>query len=183
MKRINRAITAALAAAVLTGCGTTPSGIVVTQAGKFGATMLSPTKKRPWRHQGVDFRKRKGAPVFAVADGSVTKATHRVHRDTSEFGCGQTVELQHSGLADGFATRYCHLGHVYVNYGDTVKRGQIIATVGKCRKGPPECSYHLHFEVTEGFTRHDPQTKIGGCSDDEAIELTRELPLIYPVEC
>ena len=176
-------LAAGMTAALMTGCGTTPSGIVISPAGQYRATMASPTMKRPYPHSGVDFRKPKGSPIFAPADGTVTKATHMQYHDPRLFICGQEIEIKHTGLADGFATRYCHLGQVYVNYGDTVKRGQRIATVGKCGKGPHHCAYHLHFEVTEGFTRHNPLTKIAGCRRDETIELTRERPLIYPVKC
>ena len=176
-------LAAGITAAMIAGCGTTPSGIVISAAGQYRTMNAGAGKKRPAPHSGVDLRKPKGSPVFAPADGIVTKATHITIVDPSPFMCGQSIEIEHTGLADGFATRYCHLGQVHVNYGDTVKRGQVMATVGQCGKGPRYCSYHLHFEVTEGFTRHDPLTKIAGCRRDETIELTRERPLIYPVKC
>ena len=180
---LKASIAAAIAATVLAGCGTTPSGIHISPYGKYGATMAGEAVKRPHPHTGVDFRKPKGSPVFAPADGVVMKATHSIIVKRARFSCGKTIEIKHNGLAKGFVTQYCHLDQVHVNFGDTVKRGQLIATVGKCGTGPPSCSYHLHFGVTENFIRHDPMTKIGGCRRDETIELTRERPLIYPVKC
>ena len=175
-------LAAGMTAALMTGCGTTPSGIRVGPYAKYGATMLSPTEKRPHPHTGVDFLKPKGSPIFAAANGVVTKATHFT-KANRKLACDQTIEIKHNGLAKDFETQYCHLGQVLVNFGDTVKRGQVIASIGKCGRGPPHCAYHLHFGITENFIRHDPMTKIAGCRRDETIELTRERPLIYPVKC
>ena len=176
-------LAAGMTAALMTGCGTTPSGIRVGPYSKYGATMAGPSIKRLVPHSGVDLMKPKGSPVFAPADGVVTKATHSIIVKRNRFSCGRTIEIKHNGLAKGFVTQYCHLDQVHVDFGETVKRGQVIATVGKCGTGPPSCPYHLHFGVTENFIRHDPITKIAGCHRDETIELTRERPLIYPVEC
>ena len=137
-------LAAGMTAALMTGCGTTPGGIQIGPYGKYGATMAGSTMRRPHPHTGVDFRKPRGSPVFAPADGVVTKATHFTTVNRNPFVCGQTIEIKHTGLARDFATQYCHLGQVHVDFGDTVKRGQVIATVGKCSTGPPNCLYALH---------------------------------------
>ena len=125
--------------------------------------------------------------MLAAADGIVTKATHSPMPKAGwrRFHCGNDVRIDHTGIADGFATRYCHLGAVHVHYGDTVRRGQIIANVGTCAAGPHICPYHLHFEVTKPreFARYDPQTKVAGCYGREDVTPTRERPLTYPVKC
>ena len=119
-----------------------------------------------------------GSKVLAAADGIVTKATHSTMRD-KRFQCLRNVRIKHTELADGFEIFYCHLGDVLVNFGDTVKRGEVIATIGPCTS----CYHHLHFEVTERYIRHDPQAKIAGCFGDETVEPTPAQPLTYPLRC
>ena len=147
MMKTTTTIAAALIAAMLTGCGTTPAGIVIVPAGKFGTMMAGPGKKRPYPHQGVDYRKPKGSPVLAPADGTVVRATHlRMPKGGwKRWTCGNGVEIKHTGIAEGLQTAYCHLGKVHVNYGDTVRRGQVIGTIGTCASGPPVCSFHPAF--------------------------------------
>ena len=105
-------------------------------------------------------------------------ATHGL-KQKRIFECGNRVEIRHSGIAQGFHTLYCHLGRVHVNFGDEVKRGQVIATVGPC----PGCVTHLHFEVTANYLRYDPETKVAGCFGDEKAVPTEGRPLTYPVRC
>lgn len=77
-----------------------------------------------------------GEPVLAVADGVVV--------DSFLASWGNLVRLQHR-LADGleFWSLYGHLDERYVRVGETVRRGQTIATVGSTGTGSP----HLHFEL------------------------------------
>ena len=173
-----------VAATLLNGC-VTPAGIVISPYGAYGVRMASTTLKRPLPHQGVDFRKPLGSRVMAAADGTVTKATHiPMPKDGwGRFDCRNEVHIEHTGQAEGFRTKYCHLGKVYVNYGDTVKQGEMIGQVGQCAKGPHECSYHLHFEVVRKFLRFNPLEKIAGCFGREETRPTAERPLVYPVHC
>ena len=83
----------------------------------------------------------------------------------NRFDCRNEVHIKHTRIAEGCNTVYCHLGKVHVHYGDTVRRGQVIGTIGTCASGPHVCAYHLYFEVAKPkqFTRYDPQTKVAGC--------------------
>lgn len=85
-------------------------------------------------HAGMDFRSRKGSPVFATGAGKVVKAGWN-------GGYGRMIEIEH---ADGFATRYAHLGRISVEVGDEIKPGQKIGASGNSGRstGP-----HLHYEV------------------------------------
>lgn len=85
-------------------------------------------------HKGIDIGTRVGIPVFATADGIVTK----VGRDPF---LGNYIVIDHGY---GFETRYGHNSRNLVKAGQKVKRWQKIATVGNTGRstGP-----HLHYEV------------------------------------
>ena len=98
-------------------------------------------------HKGVDFAGRAGADVVAVASGVVIWSGDR-------YGYGEMVEVNHG---NGFVTRYAHNNENLVVVGDTVKRGELIATMGATGRatGP-----NLHFEVLRNGQVVDPLTYI-----------------------
>lgn len=85
-------------------------------------------------HYGADFSAPTGTPVFASADGTVTKA-HRVP------GFGKVVEVDHGY---GFTTVYGHLDDYVVRRGQRLKRGDQIGVVGNTGRSTAS---HLHYEV------------------------------------
>ena len=91
------------------------------------------TGKQAW-HKGVDFAGKAGAEIVAVAAGVVTYSGNR-------YGYGKMVEIDHG---DGYVTRYAHNAENFVNAGDEVRKGQLIAHMGQTGRatGP-----NLHFEV------------------------------------
>ncbi len=99
-------------------------------------------------HRGVDFASEAGAEVIAVASGVVTFAGERA-------GYGTMVEIAHG---DGYVTRYGHNQSNLVEVGQTVTRGQVIATMGSTGRstGP-----HVHFEVLRAGIHVDPLSFIG----------------------
>lgn len=87
-------------------------------------------------HLAVDLAAPAGNPVLAAASGTVTWAGWRTN------GGGLVVEIDHG---NGLHTVYNHLGAILVAAGDSVTRGQRIASVGctgNCT-GP-----HVHFQVS-----------------------------------
>lgn len=94
-----------------------------------------PFNGRQTRHKGVDFAGKEGSEVIAVAAGLVTQSK-------TQKGFGRLVEIDHG---DGLVTRYAHNRENLVEEGDIVKKGQVIALMGKTGRstGP-----HVHFEVT-----------------------------------
>jgi murein DD-endopeptidase MepM/ murein hydrolase activator NlpD len=94
-------------------------------------------------HKGVDFAGRAGAEVVAVAAGVVTWSRER-------YGYGKMVEINHG---NGFVTRYAHNERNLVSVGDTVQKGQAIATMGSSGRatGP-----NLHFEVLRNGRQVNP---------------------------
>ncbi len=85
-------------------------------------------------HLGVDLAADIGTPVYATAEGVVCS----VERDV---GLGRVVKLDHKY---GYQTVYGHLSQIAVYMGQSVKRGEIVGTVGNTglTTGP-----HLHYEV------------------------------------
>lgn len=95
-------------------------------------------------HGGVDIGGlERGAPVYAAAAGTVDAAGY-------ESGAGNYVVLTHG---NGMATIYAHCDTLLVKQGDTVKKGQTIATIGSTGQstGP-----HLHFEVQVSGENRNP---------------------------
>ena len=95
-------------------------------------------------HDGIDFAKEYGAPVYATADGEVT------HAGYLEGGYGNTVILEHGR---GFTTLYAHLSEWNVTVGQQVSRGDVIGRVGSTglSTGP-----HVHYEVHVNGEPVDP---------------------------
>jgi len=95
-------------------------------------------------HPGVDIARATGTPIFAADSGYVAV----VGWDSS--GYGNMVIIDHG---NGFQTRYAHLDGVIVRQGQSVKKGQQIATMGTTGRatGP-----HLHFEVIKGGVPRNP---------------------------
>ncbi len=112
----------------------------------FG-TRTDPFTGRAAFHKGIDFAGRAGADVVAVASGVVIWSGDR-------YGYGEMVEVNHG---NGFVTRYAHNNENLVVVGDTVKRGELIATMGATGRatGP-----NLHFEVLRNGQVVDPLTYI-----------------------
>lgn len=100
-------------------------------------------------HRGVDFAGSAGDLVIAVGAGVVTFAGYKP-------GYGYTVDVTHG---DGYVTRYAHNARVIVKQGDTVTRGQRLATMGSTGRstGP-----HVHFEVLRNGRPVNPLSYLGG---------------------
>lgn len=102
-----------------------------------------PFTGKPANHGGVDFAGKHGAEIVAVADGVVTWSGDR-------YGYGVMVEINHGG---GYVTRYAHNSENLVDVGDEVRKGQVVALMGKSGRatGP-----NLHFEVLQNGKRVNP---------------------------
>jgi murein DD-endopeptidase MepM/ murein hydrolase activator NlpD len=94
-------------------------------------------------HAGIDFAGTEGSNVLAVASGVITWSGKR-------HGYGQMVEISHG---NGLVTRYAHNSENLVEVGDTVKKGQTIALMGRSGRatGP-----HVHFEVLKNDRKVNP---------------------------
>lgn len=88
-------------------------------------------------HNGVDVVLKSGtngSPVYAIADGIVTRASWY-------GGYGNCIQIAHGG---GYSSLYGHLKGYAISNGQFVKKGQLIGYIGSTGNstGP-----HLHFTV------------------------------------
>ena len=99
-----------------------------------------------WPHYGLDFAQKKGSPIKAMNNGIVTLA------EKDLFYTGATLIFDHG---HGISTLYMHMDKIFVNVGDHVKKGDIIATVGSTGRstGP-----HLDVRLNWFGVRLDPAT-------------------------
>jgi len=109
-----------------------------------GGTVSSQYGTRGRRHHdGIDISVRYGAPVYAAAQGEVVYAG-------SLRGYGRMIIIQH---ARGFVTVYAHNARHDVEAGYHVKRGELIAHVGRTGR---TTGVNLHFEVRKDNVAYDP---------------------------
>jgi murein DD-endopeptidase MepM/ murein hydrolase activator NlpD len=87
------------------------------------------------KHYGVDIVSEKDEPVKAVADGRVILSSWT--DDT-----GYVIGIQHQNDLVSF---YKHNSYLHKNVGETVKIGEIVATIGNT--GELTTGPHLHFEL------------------------------------
>jgi murein DD-endopeptidase MepM/ murein hydrolase activator NlpD len=105
---------------------------------------IHPIYKVKKMHTGIDFAASIGTPVYATADGTVSKV------DVKFSGYGKMVEINHGF---GYRTRYAHMHDFAVKTGQHVKRGDLIGYVGNTGLSTAP---HLHYEVFINDQRVDP---------------------------
>lgn len=95
-------------------------------------------------HNGVDLAQPTGTPVYATADGIVSRA-----EPYSSYG--NYIQIEHGGELQ---TRYAHLSGYAIAAGEQVRKGQLIGYVGSTGRstGP-----HLHYEVRVAGQAVDPR--------------------------
>lgn len=100
----------------------------------FGAITSGYGYRKSGFHHGIDIAADMGDPIKACAAGTVAFTGYKPVY-------GKTVIIEHP---DGKETLYGHVQSIKVAKGDTVARGEVIATVGMTGRttGP-----HLHLEV------------------------------------
>lgn len=98
-------------------------------------------------HKGADFAMPVGTPVYAAADGVVTRA---YTKDSWGYSWGYHIKINHRKNCD---TLYAHLSRVLVQEGQQVRQGDLIGYSGNTGNttGP-----HLHFELYLYNNRVDP---------------------------
>ena len=127
-----------------------------------------PFSKKKAFHGGLDFKAKRGSPVFAPSDGIVRTASRK-------RGFGLLVELRHGrGFFPGkkktvrYRTRFAHLSKINVRRGQKIKRGDLIGSVGSTGRstGP-----HLHYEIIINGRRTNPLITISKFNPDQRLYL------------
>lgn len=127
----------------------------------FCESRLDPVERKERRpHHGVDLRAAVGQPVFAAADGIVSRSYTSVRGPVDPAtgkpkwrAYGERIVILHHG----FSTSYAHLSKRVVKDGEVVRAGQLIGYAGNTgdSAGP-----HLHFELVIDGRRVDPMPHI-----------------------
>jgi murein DD-endopeptidase MepM/ murein hydrolase activator NlpD len=112
---------------------------------RYSSSRFHPVLQRPRAHRGVDYGAPTGAPVIAVATGTVVSAT-------SDSVNGRMVRIRHGS---GYDSYYLHLSAFAqgVRSGARVDQGQTIGLVGSTglATGP-----HLHYGLQKNGAWVDP---------------------------
>ncbi len=99
-------------------------------------------------NDGINIAAAEGTPVKAAGDGVVRYAGNELR------GFGKLLLIEHAG---GYITAYAHNSELLVQRGDSVRRGQTIARVGRTGNVTEP---QLHFEVRMGTRPVDPRTML-----------------------
>jgi lipoprotein NlpD len=95
------------------------------------------------RNKGIDIGAPEGAPVAAAHDGQV------VYVGNGLRGYGNLLIIKHT---DDFVTAYAHNRSILVKQGQSVRRGERVAEVGRTDADSPR----LHFEIRRQGKPVDP---------------------------
>ena len=105
---------------------------------------IDPFTKARRMHFGMDFSAKRGTPIYATGDGTVSRA------DSRAAGFGKHVRIDHGF---GYVTIYAHLNSFKVVKGDKVKRGDLIGYVGSSGRS---VAPHLHYEIVKDGVKINP---------------------------
>ena len=105
---------------------------------------IDPFTKARRMHFGMDFSAKRGTPIYATGDGTVSRA------DSRAAGFGKHVRIDHGF---GYVTIYAHLESFIVVKGDKVKRGETIGYVGSTGRS---VAPHLHYEIVKDGVKINP---------------------------
>jgi len=91
---------------------------------------------------GVDIKSSGDLSVKSVAGGVISAIDYIP-------GYGSVIIISHK---EDYRTVYSHLSEIFVNEGDKVKAGSVIAKVGESLEG-----YILHFEIWNSRVNQNPE--------------------------
>jgi murein DD-endopeptidase MepM/ murein hydrolase activator NlpD len=146
------------AASAFTGMYTTKAKRLVTDAVRTPLDRMHITSPFGYRihpvygyrrlHTGMDLRGATGTTIYAVSNGTITKATNNGN------GYGKEVLIKHG---NGMITQYAHMSRISTKKGRKVKKGQVIGKIGSTgvSTGP-----HLHFGVKKRGKWVNPATNL-----------------------
>lgn len=99
-------------------------------------------------HRGIDIVNHRGTPIYATADGVVSRAVRIAD-------LGKTVDISHGR---GYVTRFAHLSEILVKPGQQVQRGDLIGKMGSTGRSTGD---HLHYEIFYDGRRVNPWKYLG----------------------
>lgn len=125
-----------------------PLGFEPRITSRFSPARLHPVYRDFRAHRGVDYAAGYGAPVVAVASGTVIAASYA-------GGAGNRVVIRH---ATGYESGYFHLSRfaLGLRVGDKVAQGDTIGFVGNTGT---VTGTHLHYELKKNGRHVNPVTE------------------------
>ena len=105
---------------------------------------IHPIYKIRKMHTGIDFSAPVGTPIFATGDGVVESVAR------SGRGLGNRIVIDHGF---GYKTLYACIDEIKIRRGRSVKRGDVIGTVGDSGLS---VAPHLHYEVHQYGAPRNP---------------------------
>jgi len=96
-------------------------------------------------HKAIDIANKSGGPILAADSGTVIVAGW-----PDNSGYGNRIMIEHG---NGYKTLYAHLSKISVVTGQTVKRGDVIGSMGSTGRST---GTHLHFEIRKSSGLGDP---------------------------
>jgi murein DD-endopeptidase MepM/ murein hydrolase activator NlpD len=106
-----------------------------TRISDYYGSRSDPFTGKRTMHHGMDFTGPEGSDIFVTGDGVVVEAGY------SFYGYGNRVVVDHGF---GYKTVYAHLKKIFVNEGQSLKRGDVIGSLGNTGRST---GAHLHYEV------------------------------------
>ena len=100
-------------------------------------------------HYAYDVADASRPPILAAAGGTVIKASS----GTWGGGYGNHIIIDHG---NGYQTLYAHCEVLYVNAGDVVTQGQVIAKMGDTGRVYGRTGIHLHIELSYNGQKLNP---------------------------
>lgn len=125
-------------------------GVAPPSVRPTGPGLLWPTPSRRINrgflgfHPAIDIEGNIGSPVYAAADGVVETVSY------IRYGYGYHVVINHGS---GRKTLYAHNGRMFVKPGQSVSKGQTIATIGLTGR---TSGAHVHFEFFVNGVKVNP---------------------------
>ena len=100
-------------------------------------------------HLAYDIADSSRPPIYAAAGGTVVHASS----GTWGGGYGNNIIIDHG---NGYKTLYAHCTELYVQEGDEVTQGQVIAKMGNTGNVRGRTGIHLHFELIYNGVKINP---------------------------
>ena len=135
----------------------------LTRVGASVGMKIHPFYKMLRMHEGIDFTVPIGTEVYATGEGTVALV------ETTPRGEGTRIIISHGF---GYTTKYAHLNRIFVQKGQKVKRGQVIAFSGD---SGASIWPHLHYEVQKNGKIHNPVNYFFGELSPEELEIVINL--------
>jgi len=119
---------------------------------RYSPRRFHPVQRRWKAHKGTDYAAPRGTPIWATANGVVTKSGYT-------RGNGNYVKIQHTNK---YTTQYLHMSRRAVRVGERVKQGEVIGYVGSTglATGPHVCyRFWVYGKQVDPFKQDLPKAK------------------------